>query len=66
MVVVSAGGEEVVGGGGVVDEVVDAISGEELFDDRDDVRASSDEAPPLHAVPTRARVAIRTPSRSTR
>ena len=60
---VSAGGDDVVDG---VDVVVGVIPREVVLDDRDDVRASSDGAPALHAVLTRARLAIRTPSRSTR
>ena len=61
---VSTGGDEVVDG--VVDVVVGVIRGDVVLDDRDVVRASSDGAPALHAVLTRARLAIRTPSRSTR
>ena len=62
--VVSAGGEVV--DVGVVDVVVDVIPGDVVLDDRDDVRASSDRAPALHAVPTRARLAIRPQNLSTR
>ena len=65
---VSAGGE-VVDGGNVdaeVDAVVDLIPGDVVLDDRDEMRAWSDGVPALHAVPTRARLAIRAPSLSTR
>jgi hypothetical protein len=58
--VVSTGGEVV--DGGVVDVVVDVVAGDVVLVDRDDVRAPSDDPPPPHAVPTSARLAIRTQS----
>jgi hypothetical protein len=63
-VVVAAGGD-VVEGDDVVG-VVEVIAGDVVLDDRDDARVASDAAPALHAVPTRARLASRTQSLSTR
>lgn len=60
----SAAGEVV--DGGIVDVVVDVIVGDVVLDDRADVRAPSDGAPVLHAVPMRTRLAIRAQRLSTR
>ena len=63
VVVVSTGGAVV--DVDVVDVVVDDVD-DVVLGDREDMRASFDDAPPPHAAPISARLTIRTPRFSTR